>query len=226
MRSERFGESPCPFAGLDTSVGSVLEGDYDLSPLASRPLNVSISRAKKILIVGTPIWMGQTSSVANRGLERMDALLSETDDKGRMVSYGRVAAVVVVGNEDGAHNVSADVYQALDDVGFTIPANAIAYWVGEVMGSTNFVALEKGPDVATAAVDMLVRNPVHLATLLQGDQFLALSSGRHQRPDQDRHFGLVADDRSTVHTLAEAGAAKMLDGAFLDFLDPGATGSR
>ena len=124
-----------------------------------------------ILIVGTPIWMGQTSSVTKRALERMDAFLEETDDRGRMVSYGRVAAVAVVGNEDGAHNVSADVYQALNDVGFTIPANAVAYWVGEAMGSTNFVDLDEVPDVVSKTVDILVRNTVHLAGLLEASQY-------------------------------------------------------
>jgi multimeric flavodoxin WrbA len=89
--------------------------------------------------------MGQPSSVAKRAMERMDAFLEETDDEGRMVSYGRVAAVAVVGNEDGAHHVSAEVYQALNDVGFTIPANAVAYWVGEAMGSVNFVDLDAVP---------------------------------------------------------------------------------
>ncbi|TWF47629.1 flavodoxin family protein [Neorhizobium alkalisoli] len=124
-----------------------------------------------ILVIGSPIWMGQTSSVTKRALERMDAFLEETDEQGRMVSYGRVAAVAVVGNEDGAHNVSAEVYQALNDVGFTIPANAVAYWVGEAMGSTNFVDLKTVPDVVTKSVDMLVRNTVHLAELLKASQY-------------------------------------------------------
>ena len=59
--------------------------------------------------------------------ERMDALLGETDDQGRMVSYGRAAIVAVVGNEDGAHHVSAELYQALNDVGFTLAAGAVTY---------------------------------------------------------------------------------------------------
>lgn len=142
------------------------EGEGDAWPAIREKL-----LAADILIVGTPIWMGQTSSVTKRALERMDAFLSETDDLGRMVSYGRVAAVAVVGNEDGAHNVSADVYQALNDVGFTIPANAVAYWVGEAMGSTNFVDLKAVPDAVTTMVDMLVSNTVHLAGLLKASQY-------------------------------------------------------
>lgn len=125
----------------------------------------------QILVLGTPIWLGQPSSVAKRVLERMDAFLEETDDQGRMVSYGIVAAVAVVGNEDGAHHVSAEVYQALNDVGFTIPANAVAYWVGEAMGSTNFVDLEEVPDVVTESVAMPARNAAHLARLLAAEEY-------------------------------------------------------
>ncbi|MGP4692372.1 flavodoxin family protein [Agrobacterium cavarae] len=124
-----------------------------------------------ILILGTPIWLGQPSSVSKRALERMDAFLEETDDEGRMVSYGRVAAVAVVGNEDGAHHVCAELYQALNDVGFTIAANAVAYWVGEAMGSTNFSDLEHVPETVTKAVDMLARNTVHLARLTKENPY-------------------------------------------------------
>ena len=124
-----------------------------------------------ILIMGTPIWLGQPSSVCKRALERMDAFLEETDDKGRMVSYGRVAAVAVVGNEDGAHHVSAELYQALNDVGFSSAPNAVAYWVGEAMGSKNFVDLKKVPDVVTDAVEMLASNAAHLARVLKSNAY-------------------------------------------------------
>ncbi|MGP4803012.1 flavodoxin family protein [Agrobacterium cavarae] len=124
-----------------------------------------------ILILGTPIWLGQPSSVSKRALERMDAFLEETDDAGRMVSYGRVAAVAVVGNEDGAHHVCAELYQALNDVGFTIAPNAVAYWVGEAMGSRNFSDLEHIPETVTKAVDMLARNTVHLARLTKKNPY-------------------------------------------------------
>ncbi|MFJ1311710.1 flavodoxin family protein [Agrobacterium sp. P15N1-A] len=127
--------------------------------------------AADILLFGTPIWLGQPSSVCKRALERMDAFLDETDEQGRMVSYGKVAAAAVVGNEDGAHHVSAELFQALNDVGFTIPANAVAYWVGEAMGSKNFVDLDETPDAVETMVSMLVRNTVHLALLLKNSQY-------------------------------------------------------
>ena len=78
--------------------------------------------------------MGQHSSVAQRVLERLDAELSETDDEGRLQTFGTVAAAAVVGNEDGAHHISAVLYQALNDVGSSLAANAVTYWNDEVHG--------------------------------------------------------------------------------------------
>ena len=123
--------------------------------------------AADILIFGTPIWMGQASSVAKLVMERMDAFLSETDDRGRMPSYSKVAVAAIVGNEDGAHNVSAQIFQALNDVGWTIPAVAACYWVGEAMGSTDFKDLEHRPRKVTETAKMVAANAAHLARLLK-----------------------------------------------------------
>lgn len=142
------------------------EGEGDAWPELRRRI-----LAADILILGTPIWLGQPSSVCKRALERMDAFLSETDDEGRMVSYGRVAAVAVVGNEDGAHHVSAELYQALNDVGFTLAPNAVAYWVGEAMGSVDFQDLKTVPDKVSSTAAMLARNTVHLAHLLKDNAY-------------------------------------------------------
>ncbi len=98
--------------------------------------------AADILILGTPIWLGHPSSVCQRVLERLDAFIGEVDDEQRMVSYGRVACAAVVGNEDGAHHVVAELFQGLNDVGFSIPANGCTYWVGQAMGSTDYKDLE------------------------------------------------------------------------------------
>jgi multimeric flavodoxin WrbA len=90
-----------------------------------------------ILLIGSPIWMSQPSSVAKRVLEGLDAFLEEADDEGGTPASGNVAVVVVVGNEDGAHHVSAALFQALADVGFTIVAGGPTYWVGRAMGDVN-----------------------------------------------------------------------------------------
>lgn len=82
----------------------------------------------EILVIATPTWLGRPSSIAQRVLERMDAMISETDEDERPVAYNRVAGVVVTGNEDGAHHVISEVSGALIDIGFTIPGQAWTYW--------------------------------------------------------------------------------------------------
>ena len=120
-----------------------------------------------ILVFGTPIWMGQISSVAKCVLERMDAFLSETDEAGRMPSYSKVAVAAIVGNEDGAHWASSQLFQSLDDTGWTIPAVAACYWVGEAMGSVDFKDLEHRPRKVTETAAMVASNAAHLARLLR-----------------------------------------------------------
>lgn len=138
------------------------EGDGDAWPALRRKVLDA-----NILVLATPIWMGQPSSVAKRVLERMDAFLGEIDEQGRYPTFGRVAVVAVVGNEDGAHHVTAELYQALADVGFTIPGGSSAYWVGEAMGSVNYVDLEKTPPKLADTIRTLACNAAHLAGLLK-----------------------------------------------------------
>ncbi|MFF9472209.1 flavodoxin family protein [Streptomyces roseolus] len=124
-----------------------------------------------ILVLSTPIWLGHPSSVAQRVLERLDAELGESDDEGRMLTYGKAAAVCVVGNEDGAHNVSADLFQGLNDVGFSLAPNAVTYWVGEAMQGTDYQDLEKTPEKTAAATKTLAANTAHLARLLKSTPY-------------------------------------------------------
>jgi multimeric flavodoxin WrbA len=119
-----------------------------------------------IFVLGTPIWMGHPSSHAQRVLERLDAFLAETDPDGRMVSLDRVAIVAVVGNEDGAHHVAAELFQGLSDVGFTIPASGMTYWVGEAMHKTDYKDLPSGSDKTDQATRSAAANAAHLARLL------------------------------------------------------------
>jgi multimeric flavodoxin WrbA len=127
--------------------------------------------AADILIFGTPIWMGQMGSVAKVVLERMDAFLSETDAQGRMSSTGKVAVAAIVGNEDGAHIASAQIFQSLNDTGWTVPASAACYWVGEAMHKTDFKDLPTTPDKVLETAAMTASNAAHLAQLLKAANY-------------------------------------------------------
>ncbi|MFI0720814.1 flavodoxin family protein [Streptomyces sp. NPDC021224] len=124
--------------------------------------------AADILVLATPIWLGHPCSVAQRVLERLDGELSETDEQGRMRTYGKAAAVAVVGNEDGAHKVSADLFQGLGDVGFSLAPNAVTYWVGEAMHGTDYQDLEETPDNVKTTTATLAATTAHLARVLRG----------------------------------------------------------
>lgn len=146
------------------------EGEGDDWPTLRRRI-----LAADMLIFGTPIWLGQMSSIAKRVLERMDAFLGETDGHGRMPSFGKVAVAAIVGNEDGAHSTTADLFQALNDVGWTIPAAAANYWVGEAMQKTDFKDLEKVPEPVRQGAAMLASNAAHLAKLLKSQPYVGVS---------------------------------------------------
>lgn len=137
------------------------EGDGDAWPhLREQMLGADV------LVLVTPIWMGQPSSVCKMVLERLDAELSETDDEGRLLTYGKVAGIGVVGNEDGAHHVTAELAQALNDVGFSLPANAATYWVGEAMHDIDYKDVTPTPEKTADTKRTLVVNATHLAGLL------------------------------------------------------------
>ena len=130
-------------------------------------------RTADVLVLSTPTWLGNPSSIAQRVLERLDAQLSATDDEGRPAMFGKVAVVAVVGNEDGAHHVVAEVAQGLNDVGFTLAAGAGTYWVGEAMGSVDYQDLDETPEKVASQNSALAANTAHLARLLKASPYPA-----------------------------------------------------
>ncbi|MCY7342349.1 MAG: NAD(P)H-dependent oxidoreductase [Pseudonocardia sp.] len=144
-------------------------GDGDAWPGIRRRI-----QAADILLLATPTWMGHPSSVTQRVLERLDAEISETDDQGRPAMFGKVALVAVVGNEDGAHKITADVFQALNDVGFTVPAQGGVYWNGAAMEKVDYKDLDETPESVASAQKVMAGNAAHLARLLRTQQYPAL----------------------------------------------------
>jgi multimeric flavodoxin WrbA len=142
------------------------EGDGDEWPALRRKMLDA-----DILVIATPIWLGQPASVCKLVLERLDAELSETDDEGRMLTFGKVALVAVVGNEDGAHHVVAEVLQALNDTGFSVPASASTYWVGEAMQATDYQDLDTTPEKTATTTKTAAANAAHLARLLKREEY-------------------------------------------------------
>jgi multimeric flavodoxin WrbA len=120
----------------------------------------------EILIIATPTWVGRPSSVAQRVIERMDAMISETDEQGRPVAYNRVAGVVNTGNEDGAHHVIGEIAGALGDIGYTIPGQAWTYWHLGPGAGPNYLDDDRGHEWAAKTGRAMARNLATVARAL------------------------------------------------------------
>lgn len=123
--------------------------------------------ASDILVLSTPVWLGHPSSIAQRVLERLNADISETDAHGRPLFGGRAGIVTVVGNEDGAHKIVADLIQGLNDLGFSFAPQAATYWVGEAMSGTDYKDLEETPANVASTTHSLAVSTAHLAGVLR-----------------------------------------------------------
>jgi multimeric flavodoxin WrbA len=155
--------------------------DHDIRPGVERdmgdgdqwPAIAEKIESADILLIATPTWLGHPSSITQRVLERLDAELSRTDDAGRPAMFGKVGMCAVVGNEDGAHKIIADVFGALDDIGFTLPAQGSTYWNDEAMGGRDFKDLDTVPDAVAKTTATAARNAAHLARLLASENYPA-----------------------------------------------------
>jgi multimeric flavodoxin WrbA len=125
--------------------------------------------AADILVLGTPIWLGEKSSVCTHVIERLYANSSELNDKGQYAYYGRVGGCIITGNEDGIKHCSMSILYALQHLGYTIPPQADAGWIGEAGPGPSY-----GDDGAGLDNDFTNRNTtfmswnlMHMARMLK-----------------------------------------------------------
>lgn len=131
-------------------------------------------RAADILVVGSPIWLGQHSSVCGRLIERLYAHSGETNAKGQYVFYGKVGGCVVTGNEDGVKHVAMSVLYALQHIGYTIPPQADCGWIGEAGPGPSYGDEKDGGgrvgfdnDFTKRNTTFMAWNLMHMARLLK-----------------------------------------------------------
>jgi multimeric flavodoxin WrbA len=131
-------------------------------------------RAADILVLGTPIWLGERSSTCSRVIERLYAQSAQLNDEGQYASYGKVGGVVVTGNEDGIKHCAMGILYALQHLGYTVPPQADAGWIGEAgPGPSYGDELADGRragvdnDFTQRNVTFMTWNLLHLARLLK-----------------------------------------------------------
>ncbi|MBC7309755.1 MAG: flavodoxin family protein [Actinomycetales bacterium] len=140
-----------------------------------------------ILVIGTPIWLGDKSSVCTRVIERLYAISDELNDKGQSVFYGKVGGVIVTGNEDGIKHVSMNVLYSLQHLGYLIPPQADAGWIGEVGPGPSYLDEGSGGpenDFTRRNTRILSWNLMHLAAMLRDADGIPAEGNR--RTDEPR----------------------------------------
>jgi multimeric flavodoxin WrbA len=88
-------------------------------------------KAAHILVIGTPLWLGEESSVCRVLIERLYGMSGQLNDKGQSIYYGKVGGSVITGNEDGIKHAAMTIGYALSHLGYTIPPQADCGWIGE-----------------------------------------------------------------------------------------------
>ena len=122
-----------------------------------------------ILVLATPIWLGEQSSLCRRIIERLYAHSGETTDAGQYVFYGKVGGALVDGNEDGIKHVASNILYSLQHIGYTIPPGADAGWIGEVGPGPSYLDEGSGGpenDFTNRNLTFMTYNLMHLGTLL------------------------------------------------------------
>jgi len=126
-------------------------------------------KSADILIIGSPIWFGVRSSVAQLVMERLEGTYDEADpETWQFPLYGKVAGVVITGNEDGAHDVASNTLFNLSHLGCTVPPNIDSYWLGPAGPGPSYI--EAGGDkhlYTNKTVRFMVHNLTYMARLLK-----------------------------------------------------------
>jgi multimeric flavodoxin WrbA len=153
-----------------------------------------------ILIMGTPIWLGEKSSVAQKLIERLYAMSGETNDKGQYIFYGKVGGCIVTGNEDGIKHCAMGILYALQHVGYSIPPQADCGWIGAVgpgpsYGDTSWKEKLCHPPVGYDSnftnrnTTFMTYNLLHLASMLKNQDGYANYGNSRENWDDGTHWG-------------------------------------
>ena len=123
-----------------------------------------------ILVVTTPIWLGEKSSVCTKVIERLYSASGELNEKGQYAYYGRVGGCLVTGNEDGAKHCAMNILYSLQHLGYVIPPQADAGWVGEAGPGPSYLDPGSGGpenDFTNRNTTFMTWNLMHLARMLR-----------------------------------------------------------
>jgi multimeric flavodoxin WrbA len=142
--------------------------------------------AADILVIGTPIWLGEKSSICTLLIERLYGNSGNLNEAGQYAYYGRTGGCLVTGNEDGVKHCSMSVLYGLQHLGYVIPPQADAGWIGEAGPGPSYLDAEGGGldnDFTNRNTTFMTWNLMHMARMLRGEGGFPV--GGNQRSEWD-----------------------------------------
>ncbi|MBA2552356.1 MAG: flavodoxin family protein [Geodermatophilaceae bacterium] len=155
------------------------------------PALVETVLAADILVIAGPIWLGDNSSVTKRVIERLYACSSELNDDGQYAFYGRVGGCLITGNEDGIKHCASNVLYSLQHLGYTIPPQADAGWIGEAGPGPSYLDPGSGGpenDFTNRNATFMTWNLMHLAKMLRSAGGIPAYGNQRSAWDAGSHF--------------------------------------
>lgn len=149
-------------------------------------------QAADILVVAGPIWLGDNSSQTKKLIERLYANSAELNDKGQYAYYGKVGGCIITGNEDGIKHCAMNVLYSLQHIGYTVPPQADAGWIGEVGPGPSYLDKDSGGpenDFTNRNITFMTYNLMHLAKLLKDNGGIPAEGNQRKQWDQGERFG-------------------------------------
>ena len=149
-------------------------------------------QAADILVLGTPIWLGQLSSLCARVIERLYAHSGEQNEHGQYVYYGKAGGCLVTGNEDGIKACSMSILYSLQHLGYAIPPQADAGWIGEAGPGPSYLDDDSGGpdnDFTNRNTTFMTWNLLHMARILRDLGGFPAYGNQPERWKQGERFG-------------------------------------
>jgi len=180
MKSEKVSVEEIRLVDYQIPVGVQPDMTEEGEPKDDWPQLYAKIIAADILVIGTPIWLGERSSIASKLIERLYAMSGYHNEKGQYVYYGKAGGCIITGNEDGVKHCSMGILYALQHLGYSIPPQADAGWIGEVgpgpsYGDTEWQGKKIDPPVGFDSeftnrnTTFMTYNLLHLASMLKSN---------------------------------------------------------
>ena len=153
--------------------------------------------AADILVITSPIWLGEKSSVCTKVIERLYAASGQLNDAGQYAYYGRVGGCLITGNEDGAKHCSMNILYSLQHLGYVIPPQADAGWLGEAGPGPSYLDEGSGGpenDFTNRNTTFMTWNLLHLAQMLKGAGGIPAHGNQRSAWDAGCRFDYVIPD--------------------------------